>query len=256
LKKKIGLIGFGFVGKYVYQKAIKENFFDVGFIYDENIPNVAEIKSSSVLESVKQITDCMVDMIVEVASPIALKSMGKKIIEHADVMPFSMTAFSDEDFFNDLKKRAADKKHRIIIPHGAIIGLDGIFDARDLIEHLTIISTKPAKKFGYKDGEIKDKVKIYEGNTFNACKKFPNVVNVHAAVAISGIGFKNTKSVIIADPDTNAFTHHIEVIGKGIKWNIDMESPAIGESAGAYPCESVYQSIKRICLNQDELVLC
>ena len=89
---------------------------------------------------------------------------------------------------------------------------------------------------------------MYEGPTKGACEQFPRNVNVHASLALTGLGFEKTRSKIIADPRAKSMTHLIEVTGKGLRWKIEVESLPAGEVTGSYTPESIYQTIKRICL--------
>jgi len=55
-------------------------------------------------------------------------------------------------------------------------------------------------------------------------------VNVHASIALAGLGFGKTRSKIIADPTAGAVT-------------------------GAYTPESAYQTLRRICVPEVGLQL-
>jgi aspartate dehydrogenase len=66
---------------------------------------------------------------------------------------------------------------------------------------------------------------------------------------LTGLGFEKTRSKIVADPGTKSMTHVIDVIGKGLRWKIEVESLPVGEVTGAYTPESIYQTLKRICVS-------
>ena len=49
-------------------------------------------------------------------------------------------------------------------------------------------------------------------------------MNVHAAVALAGIGFDRTRSKITADPTVDTNTHVIHLVGDGIDFEIRVSS--------------------------------
>ncbi|MDE0832605.1 MAG: DUF108 domain-containing protein, partial [Nitrosopumilus sp.] len=53
---------------------------------------------------------------------------------------------------------------------------------------------------------------------------FPANINVAALVSLSGIGSDKTNVKIIADPNTDKNTHHIEAIGKSGKMTFTIEN--------------------------------
>ncbi|WP_312795108.1 aspartate dehydrogenase domain-containing protein, partial [Tianweitania sp.] len=87
---------------------------------------------------------------------------------------------------------------------------------------------------------------VFEGSTRDACARFPRNVNVHAAVALAGIGFDRTRSVVVADPHTKAMKHHIAVSGQTLQWDITVSSMSLGGVTGAYTPKSAVGSLQRI----------
>ena len=55
---------------------------------------------------------------------------------------------------------------------------------------------------------------IFQGTAKQAVSLFPANINVAALLSLSGIGSDKTTVKIIADPDTDKNTHHIEATGK------------------------------------------
>ena len=94
--------------------------------------------------------------------------------------------------------RSSEWGRKIYIPHGAVLGYDGIFDGREVLEEVCITTTKKPANLG---SSVTEKTVLFEGSTREACKKFPRNVNVHAGIAIAGLGFDKTRSRIVADPD-------------------------------------------------------
>jgi aspartate dehydrogenase len=111
---------------------------------------------------------------------------------------------------------------RILIPTGAIAGLDSIRSVKKYLESLTITTTKHPKSFvgapffnksKIKLEEISKKTVLYEGNAITAIEFFPANVNVAVSIALAGIGLEKTQVKIIADPTMSVNKH--EILGKG-----------------------------------------
>lgn len=87
---------------------------------------------------------------------------------------------------------------------------------------------------------------LFEGSTREACARFPRNVNVHAALAIAGIGFDRTRSVVVANPETRQMRHQVQVFGQGFEWDISVSSTTLGGVSGAYTPKSAIGSIQRL----------
>jgi len=238
--KKIGLIGYGTIGRYLCEKMLNENNIEVEFIFDPFV-NENEVPYKITNKFPENING--IDLIVEVANSDAVIEYGLKILKKTHFMPFSTTAFSDEIFFRKAIKISMENKTNIYIPHGAVLGLDGINDGKNIIEDVSITTIKKPINLGRKD---KKRSIIYDGDTKGACKSFPRNVNVHGSIALAGIGFAKTKSKIIADPYIDGNTHIISIKGEGIEFDIKVKSIPKSLVSGAYTLESAFGSVKKV----------
>ena len=110
---------------------------------------------------------------------------------------------------------------RIIVPSGALIGLDGVNALKQIgIKTAKIVSTKPPMGFStapYVDKNaidltaIIEKTLLFSGNALEASYAFPANVNVAATLSLSGIGAQKTMVEIWADPQTEFNSHEIIV---------------------------------------------
>lgn len=113
---------------------------------------------------------------------------------------------------------------RIIVPSGALTGIDGVKALKKLgIKNSTIASNKKPSGFsgapyveemGIDLAQIKTRTKIFEGNAIEAAKGFPANVNVAATLSLAGIGAENTNVEIWADPEATGNSHAIIVTGE------------------------------------------
>ena len=255
--KKIGIIGYGLIGKYIHEHLPELGDAELAFVYDLSSEATAGLDPELVLSSPEKLSVCLgvqaVDIVVEAATYQAVWQVAPVGLPHADFLTFSSTAFADENFRAEAEKLCKKWNRRIHIPHGAVLGYDGIFDGRELLESVVITTTKRPANLG---SNVKEKTVLFDGPTREACQKFPRNVNVHAGIAIAGLGFDKTRSRIVADPDVEGNTHLIEVQADGMRFNIEVCSVPKGLVTGAYTPVSAFNALKRIVSDEPGLVIC
>lgn len=96
---------------------------------------------------------------------------------------------------------------------------------------------------------------LFEGTARDICPLFPRNVNSHAAVALAGIGFDRTRSVLIADPALEVSIIELEARGGGVEISIRRENPMAGVS-GVMTLMSSLASIGRASAVQPGLRVC
>jgi len=126
MKKRIGLIGFGFIGRYLLAKAEDDDLMEIDFVYDVDSQRTAELEPSSVLTDVSQLQQRHVDLVVEAAHPLAVRELGPQVLGQADLLIFSLTSLADDAFRKQMAERAEAANRCVYIPHGAVLGLDGL----------------------------------------------------------------------------------------------------------------------------------
>ena len=80
---------------------------------------------------------------------------------------------------------------------------------------------------------IREPTVLFEGNPVDACKGFPENVNVSAAVSLAGIGPRRTTMRIVCDPGLTRNVHEVEAVGEfGRSFirieNVPSENPKTG----------------------------
>lgn len=175
-----------------------------------------------------------IDIVVEAASQDAVKDVALSVLQNKkDLMIMSVGALLDESIYDILSDACKDFKKTIYLPSGAIAGLDGIKSVKDELESLSITTTKhPRSLKGAKFfetyeinlDEIDSATAIFEGSAKEAVSLFPANINVAALLSLIGIGSEKTGVKIIADPNTDKNTHHIEATGKFGKMTFTIEN--------------------------------
>ncbi len=122
---------------------------------------------------------------------------------------------------------------RIIVPSGAILGLDAVrAAAQGTIRSVRMITRKPPQGLAGSpyleqhrialDG-IKEPVRVFAGTAREGARGFPANVNVAAALAMAGIGPEATSLEIWADPALTRNTHRIEVEADSARFSMAIE---------------------------------
>lgn len=239
--KKVGFLGCGKIGMSLLNHVIEKSDAQPAFIQDP-VFSTTGAPCPVIRQSDPQYYR-EADLVVECATADVLKAEISTILAHCDLLMFSVTAFSDASFEKQALELCKRHGRKIYLPHGAILGLDGLYDARPLLREVSITTTKSPKSLGLPDGE---RTVVYEGPTRAACVKFPRNVNVHATIALAGVGLDQTLSRIIADPMVTTNAHLIEAIGEGVNFSIQVSSTAGEGVTGAYTPVSACGSLDRV----------
>ncbi|GHV27477.1 L-aspartate dehydrogenase [Clostridia bacterium] len=241
----VGFLGCGTIGKAMVRHILDKRKHSVAFIQD---PFYKESSlSCPVVSEAQDDLYAAADLVVECATADVLKQNIDICLRYSNLLVFSITAFSDEEFYRKAFALSSANGTHIYFPHGAILGLDGIFDAREILKAAVIETTKNPKSLGRNDIT---RTIAYVGSTREACRLYPRNVNVHAAVALAGLGFDATQSRIISDPAVSENSHNIQVEGDGIRFRLEISSPSNAGITGLYTPVSACGSLDRI-LSED-----
>lgn len=248
--KKIGLIGFGRIGSYLYDKISGNKELVVDFVYEPLKEKTERLDRSIVMQDMEMVLDREVDLVVEAADFRVVKDYAPHLLKKTDMMVLSVTALADEELESTINRICEENGTRIGIPHGALLGMDGIFDARESLTDVQVITTKNPRNIDfsftdkYQADDITEETVLYDGPTRGICSMFPRNVNAHAVVALSGLGFDRTRSKLITDPHSDDALQHVIAEGGGTLLEIKRSSVIKGVT-GEYTLISLYGSIVR-----------
>lgn len=185
--------------------------------------------------------DC--DVVVECLPPALFREVATSAIDKGRIfMPLSVAQLLEHP---DLVERAKQKGARILVPTGALIGLDAVRAAAEgTIHSVTMVTRKPPpglegapylRERNVTLAGLKEPRKVFEGTAREGARGFPTNVNVAAALSLAGIGPDKTRLEIWADPTVTRNTHTITVDADTMRFtmtieNVPSENPRTGKS--------------------------
>jgi aspartate dehydrogenase len=185
--------------------------------------------------------DC--DIVVEALPPALFREVAIAAIDKGRIlMPLSVAQLLENP---DLTERAKAKGARILVPTGALLGLDAVRAAAEgTIHSVKMVTRKPPAglegaphltKNNISVAGLKEPKKVFEGTAREGARGFPTNVNVAAALSLAGIGPDKTMLEIWADPTVTRNTHTITVDADAMRFtmtieNVPSENPRTGKS--------------------------
>lgn len=159
------------------------------------------------------------DIVVECLPPDRFRAIAEPVLARgATLVAASAGALLAND---DLEALARETGGRIIVPSGALAGLDALAAAKEAgLEEVRLVTRKPPKAFGTEvetdngprpTADIAEAVRLFAGTAREAVKRFPKNVNVAATVSLAGVGPDRTMVEVWADPAVTANRHELTV---------------------------------------------
>lgn len=212
---KIGIAGWGAIGSTVGKALL------AGDIKNMTLHAVSE-KQDIALDVPNvdfQTLAKQCDIVIEALPPQAVKELAEIVIKaNKTLILITSSALLR---FPELRNMAESSNGKVIIPSGALGGLDGVQGLRSMgIEKSTIRSTKPPLAY---DGApyiidndidlaaINEKTCLFKGNALDAAQAFPANVNVSSTLSTAGLGPEHTTVEVWADPQAKGNSHEIFV---------------------------------------------
>src|SRR5215208_2682737 len=215
-KKNVGLLGCGTIGTQLALAIESGNIANASLL---GLFDIVNSNAKSLKSKLNSNTELYLDF------DALINSSANIIIEaNKDLMILSVGALADTTFLAELLDLPAvtNGHSRIYVPTGAIAGIDAIRSVRNVLDSLTLTTTKSPKALAGAPFLEKSRVNldtvtkitaIYEGSAAEAVKLFPANVNVAAVLSLAGIGADKTKVRIVVDPQATTNQHEITATG-------------------------------------------
>ena len=134
----------------------------------------------------------------------------------------------------DLVEIARAHGGRIVVPTGALLGLDAVRAAAEgEIRSVVMKTEKPPRGLegapylverGISLAGLAAPLKVFEGSAGEGARAFPANVNVAAALSLAGIGPDRTRLEVWADPGLDRNRHTIEVDADSARFRMTIEN--------------------------------
>lgn len=157
----------------------------------------------------------------------------------------------------DLIELARENGGQIIVPTGALLGLDAVSAAAEGTVHSVRMTTrKPPKGLvgapyleanGISVEGLNEAKRVFSGTAREAAAGFPANVNVAAALSLAGIGPDRTTIDIWADPAVTRNCHTIEVDADSARFTMTIENiPSENPKTGRITALSALAALRRL----------
>ncbi|MDE1934486.1 aspartate dehydrogenase [Bradyrhizobium sp.] len=194
------------------------------------------------------------DNVIECAPAKLLRSIVGPFVESGKTaIVLSAGALLDNEDLIDVARKNGGQ---IVVPSGALIGLDAVTAAAvGDIHSVRMVTRKPVRglagaPFLVENNidieSIKEPLKVFDGTAREAAKGFPANLNVAVALSLAGIGPDRTRLEIWADPALTRNTHRVEVESDAARFSMSIEGiPSENPKTGRITAQSVIALLRK-----------
>jgi aspartate dehydrogenase len=195
------------------------------------------------------------DWVIECAPSKLLRAIAEPALKRGRrLVVLSAGALLDAP---DLIELARERGGQIIVPTGALLGLDAVCAAREgTIHSVTLVTRKPIAGLlgapllveqGIDISGLQEPMCLYRGNARGAAKGFPANVNVGVALSLAGIGADRTQVEVWADPTVTRNTHSIRVDADSASFSMTIENiPSENPKTGRITALSLIACLRKV----------
>ena len=172
------------------------------------------------------------EVVVECAPAAVFDDIAEPAIDAGRIfVPLSVGAMLERA---TLVERARESGARIVIPSGAILGLDAVKAAAEgEIRSIKLVTRKPPRALagapylaerGIELDGLDAPLLVFSGSAGEGARHFPANVNVGAALSLAGVGPQRTELELWADPALERNTHTVTVDSDSSRFTLSIES--------------------------------
>jgi aspartate dehydrogenase len=268
MKKSVGIIGFGAIGRTMAQSwnasPIRGYRLAAVLVRAAREQEAQEELGSDVLvtSDVNEFLSLGLNVVIETAGQHAVVELGSRVLSTgSDFMIFSAGALANSELMDELCSSASSGGSKLLLPSGAVAGIDGLLSLRRSGLHRVVYSsTKPPSAWKGTLAEslvsldtITAATLIFQGTAREAASLFPKNANVAATVALAGLGLDHTQVILTADP--NIGVNMGIVLAEGAHSRIEIK--VTNRRSSEHPRTSLITGLSAIAaLENEERVLC
>lgn len=234
---RLALIGWGAINRRVAELLAQRNDASAIAIVAIAVRNPAaalEIPAGArTIAAPEELAGLDLDLVVEAAGRDAVGMWGEAALRAAPAFAVASTsAFCDSVLFDTLVETAASHDSQVLVPPGALAGIDGIAAAATLpLDEVIHRIVKPPVAWRGTAAEslvaldsLTEATAFFSGTAREAASRFPQNANVAVISALAGIGLDRTRVELVADPAATANGHQLHARGAFGKLDMAIEN--------------------------------
>jgi len=214
---RVGFIGYGAIACGVRRLLRPEDEIDVVGALVADPAKLRDETAPKIVASVDALLELRPEVVVELAGHAALGCCGPAILRAGvDLMMVSVGALAEPAVERAIVDAARVGRSRAIVISGAIGALDAIAAASvGGLRRVTHTTRKPARALltAAEAAALHAPRELFRGSARDGALRFPESINVAAAVSLAGVGLDRTEVCVIADPGVERNMH--EVVAEG-----------------------------------------
>jgi len=209
-RRRFAIIGFGAITEEVVRTLEERRQISAlaGVLVRPSQLDAAKRKAAgrfAVVATLDELLELRPDVVAECAGHGAMREFGAAILGRGvDLICSSVGVLADAEFTRGLVGA------RLLIPSGAIAGIDGLLAARTAgLRSVTYTTVKPPAAWMGTPAEEhvraagKQRITFFQGTAREAALHYPKNVNVGATVALAGLGLDSTRVKMVSDPEAS-----------------------------------------------------
>jgi aspartate dehydrogenase len=258
---KIALAGLGAIGGAVARRVLEDGIPGIQLVavsardHDKARATLKAMNADAV--PVVGLADLagMADLVVECAPAALMDSIAQPVLRAGKkLLVLSAGALLPRPELLELAKKHGGQ---IIVPTGALLGLDAVCAAAEgQIHSVQMTTRKPPNGLSgapylvenrIQVDDVREPLRVFSGSARDAAKGFPANVNVAVALSLAGIGPDRTRIDIWADPTVTRNTHRIQVDSDSARIDMTIENiPSENPKTGRITALSVIAALRKI----------
>ena len=203
--RRLALIGYGAIGLEIVQEI--ERLGESASLVAVLVRQGRDAGSAPVVHDLEGLLAAKPDIVLECAGHQSVRDYGVGILSAGvDLVVSSVGVLADESIVKTLMAAEAVGGGRVLLPAGAVAGLDGLSAARLAgLANVTYTSHKPPHAWRGTSAEdlidldhVEEEMVFFEGSARQAALSYPKNANVSVAVSLAGIGLDETRVRLVS----------------------------------------------------------